>query len=505
MKTRIPRYFKVYEDFHAQFGNEFTFENIDALKDDRDEFYRVEKWFEPGVSITPRISTVIKPGRKMRDIGMTQSPIWIVTNELKQFIDMVAPGKLKAKTCHTILKDGSVGPELWVCCFDLTMYQSFDQGKASGEHIFRVRNFGGYLICDDVFHRAFKERKFKGFRFKKILTPEEEAAHERKLQKAFAAFKPPETETDRRWDRLLKAIQLIDQTHSFPVQAIATRTLLRGIPLLAKIDWQTEIPKKKKNGERPINAAQTLLAVLRGGAFLWWFSHGKNNDTSREFIYIIHEIRTGPYNSISKNTITHTLERPISTALDYLEGPKVHRDLNGSICHSARGSCIGVHVATEEALGILGKLDGEEVRLKDRERWYAYMNRKLTPTEECVWLASHADVDFLVKHPGKTKELLATPLWPDGIPAFFAECWEELSQRLLDRQNEKWEIWIDWYIQRLNGGTVWRSGWEQESVMMETALWRSDVALVNSSLQQAKELQGKNFFASLGRILRLSS
>lgn len=51
-------------------------------------------------------------------------------------------------------------------------------------------------------------------------------------------------------------------------------------------------------------------------------------------------------------------------------------------------------------------------------------------------------------------ELARTPLWPDhelSLPEEVSKEWHALKAQLLSREGENWQVWTDWYEDRLNG------------------------------------------------------
>lgn len=46
--------------------------------------------------------------------------------------------------------------------------------------------------------------------------------------------------------------------------------------------------------------------------------------------------------------------------------------------------------------------------------------------------------------------LMASPLWPQGMPPWAEEGWKSLRGRLEAREDEHWRIWTDWYDARLD-------------------------------------------------------
>jgi hypothetical protein len=72
--------------------------------------------------------------------------------------------------------------------------------------------------------------------------------------------------------------------------------------------------------------------------------------------------------------------------------------------------------------------------------------------------AAAADADFIetgvLAAPGiSASELAGAPLWLDvAIPGEIADCWTRLKEAL-STAAEGWEVWIDWYEDRLRGQT----------------------------------------------------
>jgi hypothetical protein len=78
----------------------------------------------------------------------------------------------------------------------------------------------------------------------------------------------------------------------------------------------------------------------------------------------------------------------------------------------------------------------------------AFADYKFAYNALVTWVAISRDVEFMASG-GSTQTLASQPLWPNGAPDQHKECWE-LLQKALPSDGD-WQVWIDWYIRRLNG------------------------------------------------------
>ena len=108
------------------------------------------------------------------------------------------------------------------------------------------------------------------------------------------------------------------------------------------------------------------------------------------------------------------------------------------------------------------------------------------------WPAISADVRALrdIAPDQLANWLLATPLWPAGvdIPDWAQANWPLLKERLLDRENEQWQVWTDWYDALLHPPAN-DTGRAEEQVeqariraLLPEALWQQGPAAANAAI-----------------------
>jgi hypothetical protein len=81
--------------------------------------------------------------------------------------------------------------------------------------------------------------------------------------------------------------------------------------------------------------------------------------------------------------------------------------------------------------------------------------------------------------------LAAHPLWPDGFPFLVKIAWERLESTLLDSDRD-WEVWTDWYRDRLRG-LPGDTDLELARVKLPEGLWRNGPEAVNAAIRRLIE------------------
>jgi len=71
-------------------------------------------------------------------------------------------------------------------------------------------------------------------------------------------------------------------------------------------------------------------------------------------------------------------------------------------------------------------------------------------------------------------------LWPDGSPYWFEESWRDLKAHLL-ATNEGWEVWTDWYEDRLHDRRF-NKALEEARVLMHDEIWEHGPNVVNAQI-----------------------
>ena len=81
--------------------------------------------------------------------------------------------------------------------------------------------------------------------------------------------------------------------------------------------------------------------------------------------------------------------------------------------------------------------------------------------------------------------LWSSPLWQNEVPAWVSGHWKPLKEHLL-ATNDGWEIWADWYENRLRGG-LGGQALERAVAEIREADWENGAAHVNSIIKRIVE------------------
>ena len=79
-------------------------------------------------------------------------------------------------------------------------------------------------------------------------------------------------------------------------------------------------------------------------------------------------------------------------------------------------------------------------------------------------------------------ELSMSPLWPGGTPNTVLRNWGEMKAHLLVA-GEDWQVWTDWYDDRLRGAAAWREV-ELDRISIAEDLLLDEPAVVNRAIQE---------------------
>ncbi|WP_346898701.1 P-loop NTPase fold protein [uncultured Roseibium sp.] len=89
------------------------------------------------------------------------------------------------------------------------------------------------------------------------------------------------------------------------------------------------------------------------------------------------------------------------------------------------------------------------------------------------------------------QEFASLPLWSDGqFPGAFAKYWEELKSQLLSR-DEDWDVWTQWYEDRLAGNPPEDEALAVARVTLPEPMWREGPKLVNATIKELTEFYNK--------------
>ena len=99
--------------------------------------------------------------------------------------------------------------------------------------------------------------------------------------------------------------------------------------------------------------------------------------------------------------------------------------------------------------------------------------------------ADASAVEAAASHDGREDvavEQAAQPLWPVVVPAWIAAAWEELKTSLM-RAEEDWEVWIEWYEDRLAGRISPDPAIDIACVTINEQLWEQGPKAVNAAIR----------------------
>ena len=101
-----------------------------------------------------------------------------------------------------------------------------------------------------------------------------------------------------------------------------------------------------------------------------------------------------------------------------------------------------------------------------------------------IWRSLSQDATVLAAG-ASADELRAAPLWRSGEPDWAREAWADLKSYLAQFPEEHWEVWTDWYEDRLAGRPI-NTALERDRIAIpsEEKLWEQGPAAVNARLKQ---------------------
>jgi hypothetical protein len=122
-----------------------------------------------------------------------------------------------------------------------------------------------------------------------------------------------------------------------------------------------------------------------------------------------------------------------------------------------------------------------EKRRLEQEQSITSFYAQLEPT---FWSNGSIDATQIEKGTAAS-EIARAPLWPQGQPEALKTLWKELAEALR-AANEDWDVWIDWYENRL-AGRVHEEARELAYVDIDETLWNQGPAIVNAAIKQRIE------------------
>jgi hypothetical protein len=82
------------------------------------------------------------------------------------------------------------------------------------------------------------------------------------------------------------------------------------------------------------------------------------------------------------------------------------------------------------------------------------------------------------------------PLWPDRVPTTIASAWNLLKKQLL-AANEDWEVWIEWYEDRLRGRASIDSDIDLAYIAPRNQQWKDGPKVVNAEVRRMIDVAHK--------------
>jgi hypothetical protein len=84
----------------------------------------------------------------------------------------------------------------------------------------------------------------------------------------------------------------------------------------------------------------------------------------------------------------------------------------------------------------------------------------------------------------RSNTLVIQRLWPKEIPDWASEGWSKLKTHLL-ACNEDWEVWVEWYEARINGGLDGlRKETERKRIAMDDTIWNKGPKWANAHIRE---------------------
>ena len=162
---------------------------------------------------------------------------------------------------------------------------------------------------------------------------------------------------------------------------------------------------------------------------------------------------------------------------------------------SAIAACVAAHRAVDGAHGYTELYAALEEDVKDEPEVATHI--------AYFWKAVERDAGLLMTENEQTSlsaglaaSLMEKALWLQGIPAWAGRRWTEFKEEL--PENEEWQVWTDWYEQRLVGRPA-SEMLEFERVRIPNDEWKRGPAHVNAIIAKLIEGQADPLVAAVWR------
>ena len=96
-----------------------------------------------------------------------------------------------------------------------------------------------------------------------------------------------------------------------------------------------------------------------------------------------------------------------------------------------------------------------------------------------IWQEVRSDIAALRELP--SNQVVALPLWSHGAPQWAKDAWADLQVAL--PKGEDWEVWVDWYAQRLRGGSLGETH-EVTFAAVTKDVWETGPASANAWIRE---------------------
>jgi hypothetical protein len=487
---------------------DFEVENLDVLRAGAGALYPPEgRQGFPNYPERPRV--VIgkrKRGPPPSDIELFHSH-WLVSDRLKLLFESFDPPAFAFQACDVSLRDGSTGPVYWLCDVvrvleafaestlrEIQQYRErtgfryrgfrgdktlvFNEGVIGDSHIFRTPYSRNDVFCDQSLKDACKDAGVKGVAF-----------HD--CKPGARPPVPPDVKAQGGSTSLQglsnRLLTLGDATKPASL-AIAARSALRAIPLLARLSWDKPLRKRMRAsvGRPRMSNSAIVLGTFRSLATAWVAARFHAFGMSDRFHEIKHAARmAGGAEDAGK---TAASAAPMAAHMAMMAAMSVfsHRLPESSFGESRNresSARSAIQTAAVAAHGFMEAYDPQAAELSYASRDpHLIKTRELCKAERAIWDAAWEDVRRLENGGGDTQSLLMQPLWLTAPPRYVLDDWKDLSARLIGRGDENWSVWIDWYGARLGGGGVLSEKDEIARVSLPDEVWGQGAAFANASI-----------------------
>jgi hypothetical protein len=435
-----------------------------------------------------------KKGPPPSDIELYHS-YWLISDRLKSLFESVDPQAFAFQPCDVKLRDGSPGPVYWLCdvvrvleAFGEATVQEFRSGtkhaglkgdktlvfneSAIGDsHIFRTPYSPANVFCDQVMKDACKAAGMKGVQF-------HDCSPKRKL------VTPPVIGPNPRLDGLSNRLLAFGDNAKAASLAIAARSALRAIPLLARLSWDKPLRKRMRAalGRPRMSNSAIVLGTFRSAATAWVAARFHAFGMSKRFDEIKHHARMAGSEDAGKtagSSAAFAAHSAMMAAISVFHDGRWFNEIQLR-AQSARTASLTVAIVSHGFMGAYDPQATERFHQSRDPNWIK--ERELTEAERVIWDAAWEDIRQLESNDDNTQSLLMQPLWLIPAPQNVRDDWQNLAARLFQHANEHWNVWIDWFEARLAGRAELSETDEIARVSLPNEIWTRGPPVANARL-----------------------